>query len=91
MPPGLNITTTVNQYLAPKWVDQVLRDNYFFGKVMQKTKKFRGAQEVHPIKFQKGVATVAFNGFDLLPITQIPPAVNMTFYPKLSFLRTLCA
>jgi hypothetical protein len=81
MPPGLNIQTTVNQYLAPKWVDQVLRDNYFFGRVMQKTKKFRGAQEVHPIKFQKGVATVAFNGFDLLPITQIPPAVNMTFYP----------
>lgn len=34
-----------------------------------------------PIKYQKGVASVAFNGFDLLPITQQPVAVNMTFYP----------
>lgn len=34
-----------------------------------------------PIKYQKGVASVAFNGFDLLPITYQPTAVNMTFYP----------
>lgn len=34
-----------------------------------------------PIKYQKGVASVAFNGFDLLPITQQPVSVNMTFYP----------
>ncbi len=34
-----------------------------------------------PIKYQKGVASVAFNGFDLLPITQQPVSVNMTFFP----------
>ena len=34
-----------------------------------------------PIKYQKGVASVAFNGFDLLPINQQPVSVNMTFYP----------
>jgi len=44
MAPNVNITTTVNNYLAPFWVDQVLRDNYFFGKLMQKTKKYEGAQ-----------------------------------------------
>lgn len=81
MPPGLNIQTTTNQYLAPYWVDLVLRDNYFFGKIMQKTKKWKGSQELVPIRYQKGVATVAFNGFDLLPITQQPTTVNMTFYP----------
>jgi len=81
MPPGVNVTTTTNQYLAPFWVDQVLRDNYFFGKIMQKTKKWNGAQMLFPIKYQKGVASVAFNGFDLLPITQQPVSVNMTFYP----------
>ncbi len=81
MPPGVNITTTTNQYLAPFWVDQVLRDNYFFGKIMQKTKKWNGSQMLFPIKYQKGVASVAFNGFDLLPITQQPVSVNMTFYP----------
>lgn len=81
MPPGVNVTSTTNQYLAPFWVDQVLRDNYFFGKIMQKTKKFNGSQMLFPIKYQKGVASVAFNGFDLLPITQQPTTVNMTFYP----------
>src|SRR5690606_38515243 len=36
--------------------------------------------------YQKGVSSVAFNGFDLLPITQQPVSVNMTFYP--SFVAT---
>lgn len=81
MPPNVNVQTTTNQYLAPFWVDQVLRDNYFFGKIMQKTKKWNGSQMLFPIKYQKGVSTVAFNGFDLLPIIQQPTSVNMTFYP----------
>ncbi len=81
MPPGVNITTTTNQYLAPRWVDQVLRDNYFFGKILSKVNKWDGSQMLHPIKYQKGVASVAFNGFDLLPITQQPVSVNMVFYP----------
>lgn len=80
MPPGLSITTTTNQYLAPAWVDQVLRDNLFFGKMMQKTKKWNGAQMLFPMKYQKGNPTVAFNGFDLLPNSQIPVSVNMTYY-----------
>ncbi len=79
--PSVNVQTTTNQYLAPFWVDQVLRDNYFFGKLMSKTKKWDGVQMLFPIKYQKGVASVAFNAFDLLPITQQPVAVNMTFYP----------
>lgn len=79
--PGVNVTTTTNQYLAPKWVDLVLRDNYFFGKIMQKTKKWNGAQMLFPIKYQKGTASVAFNGYDLLPISQTPVTVNMTQYP----------
>lgn len=81
MPSNVNVTTTTNQYLAPFWVDQILRDNYFFGKIMQKTKKWDGSQMLFPIKYQKGVASVAFNGYDLLPITQQPVSVNMTFYP----------
>lgn len=81
MPPNVNITTTTNQYLAPAWVDQILRDNFFFGKILAKTEKWNGSQMLFPIKYQKGVASVAFNGFDLLPITQQPVSVNMTFYP----------
>lgn len=81
MPPNLNVTTTTNQYLAPFWVDLVLRDNYFFGKIMQKTKKWDGSQMLFGIKYQKGVGTVAFNGFDLLPITQQPTTINTVFYP----------
>ena len=56
-------------------------DNYFFGKLMQKTKKWNGSQMLFPVKYQKGVSSVAFNGFDLLPITQQPVSVNETFYP----------
>jgi hypothetical protein len=33
------------------------------------------------MKYQKGVASVAFNGFDALPTSQQPVSVNMTFYP----------
>jgi hypothetical protein len=80
LPPGVNVTTTTNQYLAPYFVDLVLRDNYLFGKLMSKTKKWNGSQMLFGIKYQKGVASVAFNGFDLLPITQQPTTVDMTFY-----------
>lgn len=81
MPPSINIQTTTNQYLAPAWVDQVLRDNFFFGEVLGNTEQWNGSQMLFPIKYQKGVASVAFNGFDQLPTTQQPATVNMTFYP----------
>lgn len=86
MPPGVNVTTTTNQYLAPRWVDQVLRDNAFFSMILKKPEAWRGSQVLVPIKYQKGVASPAFNGFDLLPITQHPVSVNAVFYP--SFVAT---
>lgn len=81
MQPNVNITTTTNQYLAPAWVDQVLRDNFFLGQILKNTEKWDGSQMLFPMKYQKGVPSVAFNGFDLLPITQQPVSVNMTFFP----------
>lgn len=81
MPPNFSINTTTNQYLAPSVVDQILRDNLFFGKIMENTERWKGSQMLFPIKYQKGIASVPFNGFDLLPITQQPTRVNMTFYP----------
>ncbi len=81
MPPSLNIQTTTNQYLAPAWVDQILKDNFFFGEILGNTEKWDGSQMLFPIKYQKGVASVAFNGFDQLPTSQQPQTVNMTFYP----------
>lgn len=81
MPPSINIQATTNQYLASAWVDQVLKDNFFFGEILGNTEKWDGSQMVHPFKYSKGVATVAFNGFDDLPTTQQPVTVNGTFYP----------
>ncbi len=81
MLPSANILTTVNSYLGASWVDQVLRDNKFFGEVLAKTEKFKAGLMNFPIKYQKGIASVAFNGFDLLPTSQQPVSVNMTFYP----------
>ena len=77
----MNVNTTTNQYLAPAWVDQVLKDNFFFGEILANTEKWNGSQMLHAIKYQKGVASVAFNGFDQLPTSQQPVTVNMTFYP----------
>ena len=79
--PNVTIQSVTNQYLARKWYDLTLRDNYFFGKLMEKTKKWDGSQMLFPFKYQKGVSSVAFNGYDLLPITQQPVSVNGTFYP----------
>lgn len=46
--PGLNVQTTTNQYLAPYWSDGVLRDNYFFGRLMQQTKRWDGVWMLFP-------------------------------------------
>ena len=80
-PSSINVQTTTNQYLAPALVDQVLRDNMFFGEILGNTEKWDGSQMLFPVKYQKGVETVAFNGFDQLPTNEIPSFVNMTFYP----------
>lgn len=34
-----------------------------------------------PMKYAKGIASVPFSGFDVLPINQVPTTVNMFFYP----------
>lgn len=81
MPPSINVQATTNQWLASAWVDQVLKDNFLFGEILGNTKEWEGSQMVHPFKYQKGVATVAFNGFDDLPTSQQPVTVNGTFYP----------
>lgn len=81
MQPNSFVTTTTNQYLTPSWVDIVLRDNLFFAELMKRTGTFKGSQVLQPLKYQKGIASVAFSGFDVLPISQIPVSVNMVFYP----------
>lgn len=81
MLPTANILTSVNSYLGNSWVDQVLRDNKFFGEVLANTEKFKAGVMNFPVKYQKGVASVSFNGFDQLPTSQQPVSVNMTFYP----------
>lgn len=85
MQPTLNIQTTTNQYLARAWVDQTLKDNFFslamLGNVIGMKDEYEGSQMLFPIKYQKGVASVAFNGFDQLPTSQQPVSVNMIFLP----------
>lgn len=86
MNPTLNVQATTNQYLAPAVVDLVLRDNFFFSEILAKTQTWNGTQMLFPIKYQKGVPSVAFSGFDLLPINQQQTLVNTVFYP--SFVAT---
>ncbi len=49
MPPSINVQATTNQWLAPAWVDQVLKDNFFFGEVLGNTEKWDGSQMIHPL------------------------------------------
>ncbi len=86
--PNSFVTATTNQYLTPSFIDVVLRNNFFFGELLRNTRTFKGSQVLQPLKVNKGVASVAFSGFDVLPITQIPQFVNMVFYP--SFVAKLC-
>ena len=44
----VNISTTTNKYLAPDWVDLVLNDNFFFGYILENTKKWDGSQMLFP-------------------------------------------
>lgn len=76
------VDTVTNQDLVPNVVDTVLRDNMFFGEVLARTEKFRAPTMLFPIKYQTGVAGVAFSGFDVLPITAQNTRVNMTYNPK---------
>ena len=48
MQPTANILTTVNQSLANAWVDQVLRDNYFFGEILARTERYNGSSMKFP-------------------------------------------
>jgi hypothetical protein len=63
-----------------------LRDNLFFTKLIKNARTFKGAQVLQPFKYQKGIASIAFSGFDVLPITQVPVSVNGVYYP--SFVAT---
>ncbi len=81
--PTVNIQTTTNNYLAPMWVDGVLRDNRILSILLNKrTKAWEGATMIEPVKYKKGLATVPFSGFDTLPITNVSVSVNMSFVPK---------
>lgn len=87
--PNSFVTATTNQYLTPSFIDVVLRNNFFFGELLRNTRTFKGSQVLQPLKVNKGVASVAFSGFDVLPITQIPQFVNMVFYPSFKKLTEL--
>lgn len=59
------------------------RNQPFLGRILTARK---GHESNRIVKYQKGVASVAFSGFDVLPISQVPVSVNMVFYP--SFVAT---
>lgn len=44
----INIQTTTNKYLAKDWVDLVLNDNFFFGYILENTKKWDGSHMDFP-------------------------------------------
>ena len=76
------VDTLTLEYIAPNVVDTVLRSNRLTTKLLSKTKEFRAATIDFPIKYQKGVATQSFNGFDLLPNSFKDTRILMKFNPR---------
>lgn len=81
-PFGNRVDTTTIEYMVPAVVDTVLRANTFTTAVLARAKEFRSAQELYPIKYQKGVAGTSFAGFDTLPTSASDTRVNMTYNPR---------
>lgn len=76
------VDTLTLEYIAPRVVDTVLRANRFTTEMLTKTKEFRAATIDFPIKYQKGTATQAFNGFDVLPTSFTDTRILMKYNPR---------
>lgn len=76
------IDTTVREFLAPKFVDTVLRSNRFAGDVLKKVETFNSDVMTFPIKVFKGTQGTSFSGYDQLPTAAAQTRVKMVYIPK---------
>lgn len=76
------VDTVTEDFLVPKVVDTVLKGNVFATRMLGKAKKFKSATMLFPIKWQKGISSQSFSGFDTLPTTASDTRVNMSFNPR---------
>lgn len=76
------VDTTVREFLAPKFVDTVLRSNRFAGDTLKKVEDFNSDVMTFPIKVFKGTAGQSFSGYDQLPTAAAQTRVKMVYIPK---------
>lgn len=82
--PGFDnrVDTLTLDWLVPKVVDTVLRENVFASAMLSKTEKFKSSTMDFPIKWTKGVSGTSFSGYDLLPTGASDTRVFMVYQPR---------
>ena len=82
--PGFDnrVDTTTLDWLVPKVVDTILRENVFTTAMLAKTEKFKSSTMDFPIKWTKGVSGTSFSGFDTLPAAASDTRVYMVYQPR---------
>lgn len=76
------VDTTTEDFLVPRVIDTVLRENTFATDILSKTKTLKSATQLFPIKYQKGISGTSFSGFDTLPTSASDTRVSLTANPR---------
>lgn len=79
------IQAVTQDYFMPMAVDTVLRENVFAGRMLQKSKKFRGETMQFPIIVSDNTTGGSFSGFDTLDTASTDNMVKLSYTPRASY------
>lgn len=79
---GTRITTTTQDFFAPKLVDAVLDSNVLFSRMARAAKTWRGENMKFPLKKAKNTTGTSFSGLDTFATTETDNRINLTYYPS---------
>jgi len=73
------VSNATKNFLMPKLVEGVLQGNIGVSFFLVRAKKWRGAQEEVPFKFEKNANGGSFTGFDLLNTAAVDNTIKLTY------------
>jgi|TARA_Y100000310_G_C20699561_1_gene828477 hypothetical protein len=79
---GNRVTTTTQDFLAPKVVDTILNSNVFASRMLRAAKKWRGEQMKFPVKLSQSTNGGSFSGFDTFTTSAVDTRRNLAYAPK---------
>ena len=79
---GKRVTTTTQDYFAPRAVNTVLKENEFAARMLSKAKMFRGEQMRFPVIVSKNNTGQSFSGLDTFDTSASDTRIRLSFAPK---------